>query len=324
VIKTRLTKRYNLTHPVLSAPMANASGGALAAAVTQAGGLGFIGGAYGDTDWTMQAFDDAGNAKVGCGFITWKLAQNPDLLTQVLAREPAALFLSFGDPVPFVDQIAAADVPLICQVQTLRDAKHAADLGADVIVAQGAEAGGHGEGRATMTLVPEVADWLAVNAAGVLLVAAGGIADGRGLAASLMLGADGVLVGSRLWASDESLAHPNMVEAGIAATGDETLRSTVMDVARGLGWPERYTARVLQNAFTDQWHGDLDGLLATAESEAARWATAWDAGDTEVANTFVGEAAGLIHSRGPAGEIIENMVTEAEALMRRSLARLGE
>ncbi len=324
MIQTRLTTRYNLTHPILSAPMAYASGGALASAVTRAGGLGFIGGGYGDADWTMQALEDAGNTQVGCGFITWKLAQNPDLLTRVLARKPAALFLSFGDPAPFVDQIAAADVPLICQVQTLRDAKQAADVGADMIVAQGAEAGGHGEGRATMTLVPEVADWLVANAPDVLLLAAGGIADGRGLAASLMLGADGVLVGSRLWASDESLAHPNMVEAGIAATGDETIRSTVMDVARGLGWPKRYTARVLQNAFTDQWHGNLGGLLAKSEAEAARWVTAWETGDTEIANTFVGEAVGLIHARGPAGEIIENMVAEAEALMRGSLARLEE
>lgn len=322
MMQTRLTERYDLTHPILSAPMALVSGGALASAVSNAGGLGLIGGAYGDADWTMQAFDDAGAARVGCGFITWKLAQNPKLLTRVLERKPVALFLSFGDPAPFAAQIAAAGVPLICQVQTLRDAQNAADVGADMIVAQGAEAGGHGEGRATMTLVPEVADWLAVNAPEVLLLAAGGIADGRGLAASLMLGADGVLVGSRLWASDESLAHPKMIEAGIAATGDETIRSTVMDVARGLDWPQRYSARVLQNAFTKQWHGNLDALLAQAQAEAARWAAAWALGDTETANTFVGEAAGLIHSRRPAGEIINEMVAEAEAVMRGSVACL--
>lgn len=326
MIKTRLTTRFDMKHPILSAPMALASGGALAAAVTKAGGLGFIGGGYGDADWILQAFDDAGGVPVGCGFITWKLAEilaeNPDVLTRVLERKPAALFLSFGDPAPFVAQIRAASVPLICQVQTLRDAQRAADVGVDVIVAQGAEAGGHGEKRATMTLVPEVADWLAVNAPETLLVAAGGIADGRGLAASLMLGADGVLVGSRLWASDESLAHPKMISAAIDATGDQTIRSTVMDMARGLGWPDRYTARVLQNAFTDRWHGDLDGLLANATAEAAKWAAAWQSGDTEVANTFVGEAAGLIHARMPAGQIINEMMAEAAALLRGASARL--
>ncbi len=321
-MQTRLTRQYKLKHPILSAPMAMVSGGALAASVTQAGGLGLIGGGYCDADWIMQAFDDAGTTRVGCGFITWKLAQNPDLLARVLARNPAALFLSFGDPALFAEQIAAADVPLICQVQTLRDAKHAADVGADVIVAQGGEAGGHGACRGTMTLVPEVADWLAKNAPDVLLLAAGGIADGRGLAASLMLGADGVLVGSRLWASDESLAHPNMIKAGIAATGDETIRTTVIDVARALDWPEPYTCRVLENAFTDQWQGDLDGLLAAAKSEAARWAAALTAGDTETANAIVGEAAGLIHCRGSAGDIINEIVAESEAVMRSCSARL--
>lgn len=324
MIQTRLTKRYKLSHPILSAPMALASGGALAAAVTKAGGLGLVGGGYGDADWITQAFNDAENARVGCGFITWKLAENPDVLTQVLTRKPAALFLSFGDPSRFVDEIKAAGVPLICQVQTLRDAQHAASIGADMIVAQGAEAGGHGEHRATMTLVPEVADWLAVNAPDVLLVAAGGIADGRGLAASLMLGADGVLVGSRFWASDESLAHPNMVNAAIAATGDHSIRSTVMDVARGLGWPDRYTARVLQNAFTDQWHGDLDGLIANAKDESARWIAAWAAGDTEIANTFVGEAAGLIRAKAPAEQIINEIVSEASALLRGAAARMED
>lgn len=315
-ISTRLTERFGLTHPILGAPMAKASGGRLAAAVTRAGGLGFIGGAYGDTDWVAREYDNAGNTAVGCGFITWKLTDNPALLSRVLERKPAALFLSFGDPAPYGAEIAAAGVPLICQVQTLRDAQHAAAIGAAVIVAQGAEAGGHGRSRATMTLVPEVADWLARQAPDILLVAAGGIADGRGLAASLMLGADGVLVGSRLWATEESLAHPNMVAAAVAATGDDTVRSSVMDVARRLNWPAVYTARVLRNAFTDRWHGDLQGLIANAEAEAARWSAAWEAGDTGVANTFVGEAAGLIHDRPPAGQVIAAMAAEAEALLQ--------
>jgi nitronate monooxygenase len=110
------------------------------------------------------------------------------------------------------------------------------------LVAQGTEAGGHGETRATMTLVPEVADLIASRAPNVLLCAAGGIGDGRGLAAALMLGADGVLIGSRLWASDEAIVHDSMHNYAINATGDETIRSSVMDIARNLNWPERYTA----------------------------------------------------------------------------------
>lgn len=316
-MKTRLTEKFGLKHPVILAPMAFASGGRLAAAVTGAGGLGLIGGGYGDPDWLEREFTNAGNARVGCGLITWKMAERPEILDRVLARNPAALFLSFGDPAPHAAKIATAGVPLICQVQTLRDAKAAADCGAAVIVAQGAEAGGHGEARATMTLVPEVADWLAANAPDVLLLAAGGIADGRGLAAALMLGADGVLIGSRFWASAEAEVSAAMVDAAIAATGDETLRSTVMDMARGLKWPKRYSARVLRNQFTERWHDDLPGLLADAKA-GAEWSKGWAAGDPERANTFVGEAAGLIHDRPPAAEILEAIVMRAEDLLRRN------
>jgi nitronate monooxygenase len=316
-MRTRLTEAFGLTHPIICAPMAFAAGGRLAAAVTHAGGLGLIGGGYGNADWLEGAFAEAGNARVGCGFITWKMAENPEVLDLVLARAPAALCLSFGDPAPFAPRIAAAGVPLICQVQTLRDAQRAAECGARIIVAQGAEAGGHGDRRGTITLVPEVADWLAGQVPEVLLLAAGGIADGRGLAAALMLGADGVLIGSRLWASAEAQVSKAMTDAAIAATGDQTIRSTVMDAARDLLWPARYTARVLRNAVTERWHDDPDGLRNDAPARAD-WATGWATGDPTRANTFVGEATGLIHDRPPVADIIARMVTEAEALLKRA------
>ncbi len=315
VIRTRLTEQFGLDHPIVSAPMAFAAGGALAAAVCRAGGLGLIGGAYCDDAWIETQFAAAGNEPVGCGLITWALAEKPQVLDAVLAHEPRALFLSFGDPTPFAARIAEAGVPLICQVQTLCDARHAASVGAAVIVAQGSEAGGHGEARATMTLVPEVADMLARNHPEVLLLAAGGIGDGRGLAAALMLGADGVLVGSRLWASDEAEVSGQMHRAALAATGDDTIRSTVMDVARRLNWPERYSCRVLKNSFTNRWHGNLDGLIAAAEAEGPKWKAAWAVGDPQGANTFVGEVAGLIGAVEPAGRIVERMAAEAETLL---------
>lgn len=322
MLTTRLTETFEIDHPILSAPMAFAAGGRLAAAVTQTGALGLIGGGYGDPDWIEEQFTCAGNARVGAGLITWKLAEQPEVLGRVLDHDPALMFLSFGDPMPFAGQIADAGVPLVCQVQTLEDAKRAAMAGARAIVAQGAEAGGHGERRATLTLVPEVADWLAGHAPDTLLLAAGGIADGRGLAAALMLGADGVLVGSRLWATQEAMVSPAMTDAAIAATGDETIRSTVMDRARFLNWPDRYSARVLRNAFTERWHNDLDGLMARAEEESARWKEGWIEGDPERSNTFVGEAAGLIHDRPPAGEVIERMVNQAESLLRGAGGRV--
>ena len=129
--------------------------------ISRAGGLGLIGGGYGDGDWLEREFSAAGNERVGCGFITWSLAKKPELLEQALAKSPAALMLSFGSPAPFAARIKQSGVPMICQVQSMAHAREAVDAGADVIVAQGGEAGGHSGSRSTFTLVPEVADFLA-------------------------------------------------------------------------------------------------------------------------------------------------------------------
>lgn len=315
MLSTRLTERLGIAHPVILAPMANASGGELAAAVTRAGGLGMIGGGYGKPDWIAEQFALAGNQSVGCGFITWSLEKNQQALDETLERSPAAVFLSFGDPKPYAEKIKASGTVFICQVQTVKDAKRALDVGADLIVAQGAEAGGHSGKRGTLTLVPEVADAINARGSDALLVAAGGIGDGRGLAASLMLGADGVLVGTRFWASNEALVHKNMLREAIAASGDDTLQTSVMDVARNLDWPERYTAHALKNKFTDQWHGRLDELQKAGKAEADKWTAAWAAGDTDIANTMVGETTGLISSVMPAAEILEAIVSEASDII---------
>src|SRR5271168_4628524 len=124
-LKTRLTEFFDIEHPILSAPMAMISGGRLAAAVTSAGGLGLIGGGYGDKEWLQREFDHAAGTKVGCGFITWSLAGKPGLLDQTLARQPAAMMLSFGDLQPFADRVRAAGVPLIAQVHTVDQAAQA-------------------------------------------------------------------------------------------------------------------------------------------------------------------------------------------------------
>lgn len=316
-ISTRITERFQILHPILSAPMAFAAGGRLASAVSAAGGLGLIGGGYGDRGWLEEQLALVGRSSFGCGFITWSLARAPALLDLVLAHGPKAIFLSFGDPAGFAGPIKDAGVALICQVQTLRDARHAIDCGADVIVAQGAEAGGHGEARATFTLVPEVADLIQSHAPDTLLCAAGGVGDGRTLAAALMLGADGVVVGSRLWASQEANVSPRMHAAALAATGDDTIRSQVMDLARKLDWPSRYTARVLKNAYVARWHGRERELMQVADEQAAAYRRAWAEGDPEGSNTFVGEVAGLIFDIPHAGDVIGRMVEDAERRLAR-------
>jgi nitronate monooxygenase len=314
-LATRLTERLGIAHPILSAPMALAGGGALAAAVTRAGGLGLIGGGYGDAAWIAQQFTAAGNTQVGCGFITWSMARKPELLTQALSHKPAALMLSFGDPRPFAAEIAAAGVPLICQCQSLAHVRQALEAGATIVVAQGSEAGGHGASRATLPFVPEAADLIARESPDTLLLAAGGIADGRGLAAALMLGADGVLAGTRFWASREAMVHERHHAAAVAATGDQTVRSSLPDIARQLDWPKPFDIRVSDNAFIARWAGrdaELKGAIAV-EGQAYR--EAFMAGDPDKAAVIFGEAAGLISDIPSAGEIVERMVAEAAALL---------
>src|SRR5580692_979494 len=143
-ITNRLTQTLGIEHPVLLAPMDVVSGGRLAAAVSQAGGLGLLGGGYGDGDWIDREWERAGNARIGCGFITWSLTKRPQVLERALAHRPAAIMLSFGDPRPFAPAIHDAGARLICKVQTVSQAHEAAEAGADIIVAQGTEAGGHG------------------------------------------------------------------------------------------------------------------------------------------------------------------------------------
>jgi nitronate monooxygenase len=313
-LATRFTKVFGTRHPIVSAPMAFAAGGALAAAVTRAGGLGLIGGGYGDRTWLEEQFAAVKSERVGVGFITWSLQRAPSLLADVLSHRPAAVMLSFGDPAPFVSTIHNAGAKLICQCQDMQHIKAAVDAGADVVVAQGSEAGGHGASRGTLTLVPEAADFLATHAPHTLLLAAGGIADGRGLAAALMLCADGVLVGTRLWASNEALVHRGHHEAILQANGDGTLRTCVPDIVRQLRWPEGFTARIRRNAFTERWHGREDELERNVAVEGPRYQHARAVGDAENTAVWFGEAAGLIHAIEPAAVIIERMA--AEALVR--------
>jgi len=314
MIATRFTRAFDLTHPVALAPMAGAAGGQLAGAVARAGGLGLLGGGYGDPDWITAEWDAAGEAPIGIGFITWRLS--PAVLDAALARRPRAVMLSFGDPAPFAPAIHAAGVALICQCQTLDHLRAALDAGAHTVVAQGAEAGGHGATRGTLSLVPECADHLAAHAPATLLLAAGGIADGRGLAAALALGADGALIGTRFWAAREALVPADFHAAALAATGDRTLRSRAPDAARLLDWPAPFTIRTLRSAFTDAHAADPDALRAPAAAPArAAWARAQADGDAAAGSPVAGEAAGLIHDIPTAAAILDRIAAQAAPLV---------
>lgn len=313
-ITTRITEMLGIEHPVLLAPMDLVADGALAAAVSDAGGLGFIGGGYGDADWLTREMDAAGPSRVGVGFITWSMARHPAVLDMVLERRPPAVMLSFGPVAPHADRIKRAGARLVCQVQTLAQAKEAADAGADILVAQGAEAGGHGIARGTFALVPAVVD----AARGIPVALAGGVADGRGLAAALMLGAEAVLVGTRFYASREAAGFAAAKQRIVDASGDTTTRGILFDIARRNVWPAPFGGRVLQNAFSERWRGRETELLQRQATEALSYDAARAAGDFDTAAVIAGEAVDLIDDIPAAGAIVHRIATEAEALLSGS------
>jgi nitronate monooxygenase len=315
-LKTRLTEKLGIEHPILLAPMGVMAGGRLAAAVSNAGGLGIIGGGYGDADWLERQFAAAGSARVGCGFITWSMATNPIVLDQVLAKQPAALMLSFGKVQPHASRIKARGVPLICQAQAMTYLREAVDAGADIVVAEGCEAGGHSGHRGVFTLVPEAADYLAKHSPDTVLVAAGGVGDGRGLAAALMLGADGVLVGTRFVASKESEAPEGFRQAIIGADGDSTIKSNSVDVVRKRYWPDpEFVVRVLRNDFVSKWHGREREIEQVIDVEHERFWNAFKAGDADNSGVLMGEVSGIIQDSPPAAQIVKNMVAQACQLL---------
>ncbi|MCX4098891.1 NAD(P)H-dependent flavin oxidoreductase [Nocardia sp. alder85J] len=316
-LRTAFTEKLGVRYPIVSAPMGGEAGGALAAAVSEGGGLGMIGAGRGDREWLRR---EAGIARAatekswGIGYLTWAVTE--DAIADALSYEPAALMLSFGDPTPYARLVQDAGTLLILQVTDGEEARRAVDLGADVIVAQGGDAGGHSGENAigTMSFVPTVVD----IAGSVPVLAAGGIGDGRGLAAALALGAAGALIGTRFQASPETLISDEIGKALVAADGEQTEVNRTLDIARNAPWPANYPARTLRNAFLDRWRHRDDELRSTPaalreyEEAAAR-------GDLSAVPVWAGQAVGLVTSIEPAAEIVATLVAEAE----RALARIG-
>jgi nitronate monooxygenase len=316
-VTTPVTQLLGIRHPILLAPMDLVADGRLVVAVAAAGGFGILGGGYGNETWLAEQLEllQASKSRFGVGFITWSMAKQPKLLDLALEHRPVAIMLSFGSPAAFVDRIKRAGAIVICQVQSIALAKEAAAAGADILVAQGTEAGGHGASRGVITLVPEIID---VIGGRIPVVAAGGIADGRGLAAALMLGAAGVLMGTRFYASQEAAGAQAAKERIRDVTGDDTLRSIVFDISRCNVWPAPFTGRCLRNAHLERWYGREVELLRHIDEESAKYAGAREAGDFETAAVIAGEAVGLIRDLPTAHDIIKRVMDEAAALLART------
>jgi nitronate monooxygenase len=315
VLSTAFTRLVGVRHPIALAPMGGSAGGALAAAVSNGGGLGLLGGGGGDPAWLDRELPvvagGTGNPW-GVGFLSWAIGLG--VVERALEHGPRAVMLSFGDPRPFAGLIRQAGAALIIQVTDMDEARQAIDLGADVIVAQGTEAGGHGarRGRSTLPFVPAVADL----AAPVPVLAAGGIADGRGLAAVLALGAAGALLGTRFQATAEALADPTAKKAIVEGCGEDTERSSVLDVARGSRWPPEYTARTLSHPFLDQWRDRQDELAAGPGARRA-YQDGVTRGDFPPLPVWASEAIDLISDLPPAAGLVGAIAAQAgDALAR--------
>ncbi|MCC6315555.1 MAG: nitronate monooxygenase [Thermomicrobiales bacterium] len=332
LIDTAFARLLDLEIPIVQAPVGGASTAALAAAVSNAGGLGTLSITWRDPA-TLPALLGEMRAATDRPFaINLVLAWDPaERLRIALAEGVRIVSFFWGDPAPWVDPVHAAGGLVLHTVGSAAEARRAVAAGVDVVVAQGWEAGGHVWGEtSTMALVPRVVD--AVHPAPV--VAAGGIADGRGMAAALMLGAGGVWMGTRFLVAAESAAHPVWQDLLIAADETATTYTTLFDG----GWPDA-PLRALRNDAFAAWeaagrppHGRRPGegeTIATGEDGRPIPRYANDGpiigatGDIAAMCCYAGQGVGLLARRQPAREIVREVGNAAVARVRHLASVVG-
>jgi NAD(P)H-dependent flavin oxidoreductase YrpB (nitropropane dioxygenase family) len=319
-LHTPLCDLLGIDVPIGNAGMGGGTAAApLASAVSKAGGLGCIGGMdrRGPEFLRQQirAVRAATDRPFSVNLIAWVLDANPQFLEVCVEERVPSVTMSFGDAGPHIARAQNAGLTVIQQVQTIAAARGAVARGVDVIIAQGGEAGGHTGSVATMAFVPQVVDL----AAGIPVMAAGGIADGRGLVAALALGAQGVIMGTRFVASDEcTTSAPEHREKIIAATADDTIFTDVFDIVAGMKWPTGISGRSIKTAFTAEWHGRESDLAALRAEIVAESGTPNEVPE-RAHSAYAGQSAGLIDEVKPAATILRDVVAEAEAV----LAKLG-
>ncbi len=324
---TAFTKLVGVEHPIALAPMGGAVESDLAAAVGNAGGYPIM-----PFSWSRQDIIDAElqslRAKTNAPFAVNLCLDMPQeaRLELCLSHKPNAVHFFWGDAAPYVSQVHAQGALVIQTVSDSEEAKRAVAAGVDVLVAQGWEAGGHVRGTiATLPLVPAVVD----VAGSVPVLAAGGISDGRGLAAALCLGASGVVMGTRFLATPESAAHKDYIARLIAAHHCDTLIETDL---YNVGWPNA-AHRVLRNALADRWlaEGRPDNTSrhragdTVAQRGAASIGTYQSAtphremtGEIEAMSMWAGQSVGLVSAIEPAASIIARVMDEARTARRKT------
>lgn len=318
-IRTAFTELVGVEHPVISAGMGGGGAdGELAGCVSAAGGLGVIGASWLDVEAVRSHVERARELTEAPFGVNLLLFGNEELLEPVLALEPAVLSTAWPRDDQDLRSIFARaherGAKVMHMVAELPDAVLAAEAGADVIVAQGTEGGGHVGEIGSSVLVRQVVK----SVAPIPVIAAGGFADGAGLAAALALGAEGVLMGTRFLATDEAPGSAAAKAAIVASDGHDTVLTTVPDTLAGKDWPGAWS-RVTRTRFVEEWLGREPELRRRREEVRARLAEARDRGDPDYLAMWVGQSAGLVDSILPAGDVVRAVVAEAEEILRDRL-----
>ncbi len=333
-LQTPLCRLLNIGIPIVQAPIGPATNPAITAAVSNAGGLGMLAFLRRDADDVRRLISETHeltNQPFGANFILRGLEETEDRLIASLESRVDVVSFHWDEPYEYVDLIHEAGTLVMYTVGSAEDARRAVAAGVDIIVAQGWEAGSHVGGEvATMPLLPLVVD--AVSP--VPVISAGGIADGRGMAAALMLGADGVWVGTRFTASEEAGVDPSYKDRIIKASETDTLLSKVFNG----GWDA--AGRALRNSTVENWEaagspevgqrpGEGEVIAIGVDGEPVERYSAIGpytgvTGDLEALSNWAGQSVGLVKRIQPAAEIVREIAEEAVQVLRRASALIED
>jgi len=324
MLRTPICEDLGIEVPIMQAAIWPATSPELVAAVSRAGGLGSIG----------SVFESAESVEKQIARVR-ELTDRPFAVNHVvplldeeafeatLEARPAVVSMALGDPGELVERAHAAGAKVIHQVHTVEQAHRVAGLGVDAVIAQGSEAGGQGMvlGVGAMALIPQVVD--AVDPIPVL--AAGGVADGRGLAAALVLGAQGANVGTRFLASDEASADETWKRAILHTKSEDVVRFEVFNEILPPRSDRAYETvpRVMRTAFVEKWQGRPEEASRQSERLRAELMSAIKERRPHELLPFTGQTAGMVHDVFPAAEIVRMMVAEAEQALERANALRG-
>lgn len=322
MIKTPVCEVLGIDHPLLLGGMGSIFAPPMVAAVSEAGGLGALG-CHGlsaeQIRSASQAVCERTQKPFALNFLLFHINEEP--FAAALEARPKVMAFAWPkggqDLQPYIQRAHDIGAKVTFMVSDVTGAKRAVEAGADVIVAQGTEGGGHVGWMASIALTPLVVDAVAP----VPVVTAGGIADGRGLAAALALGASGVLLGTRFLASNESPLHPNFKQSIVASDGHDTVLTEIPDLAAGLVWPGAMS-RSRRNRFIERWAGREWEVRKHQAEILAGVQAARREGNTEDAPLSFGQDAGLIHEILPAAEIVRRIVSDAERILAERLPAL--